>query len=739
MLFSLVLIFFLLLGAVSAVDDSNVSINTQLEISNEVSILETNIFDSQNDNLENSSSLLSTTNPEEDDGLKASDNEADDNAGNSKSSDNNALLSAKNTANVPADITVRSAISDGSSTVFKVKLTDSETGKAITYKKVNLILNGKTFVGTTDKSGVAKITTEALQRATYTVTLKFAGTESRYAATEVKQKVTVDGVPVKITVISAVSDDTSTIFNVKLTDGQNGDVLSDRKVNVLLDSESYVGLTDKNGVAQITTKSLKAGTYNIGLKFAGTISRYAATTTTQKVNVYKKVIVKMAVTRAFTDGDTTTFKVKLTDRETGKAIAYNKVNLILNGKTLSGTTDKNGVAKITTDALQRTTYSITLKFAGTDPRYVAESVTENVFIDGVSVKMTVVSAVSNSTVCVFKVKLTDSVTGKILSDRKVNVVFDGKSFVGTTNKEGIAKIYADPLLKGTYDITLKFAGTISHYAATTTTQKVAVDGLVPVKMTVTSATSDNLKTVFKVELIDGETGEVMANRKVNVVLGGESYVGTTDSKGVAQITTESLKTDAYSVTLKFAGTVSRYAATTTTQSVLVVNAASKTVWINADGGSDAMKYAVANLLRQKGWTVYISGTGPGYHYDDYFKVNSNYKYYITLYNGFCAGTVREAYSDSIQNTLKSKGVQLVIMWDTSDWTNPDGMGPYRYGDFTGYNAKKAWDDNFSKTDPSINNVGSWLKSNNAFYCANPTAEGLVTQFLAGGYFAYSGK
>ena len=110
-----------------------------------------------------------------------------------------------------------------------------------------------------------------------------------------------------------------------------------------------------------------------------------------------------------------------------------------------------------------------------------------------------------------------------------------------------------------------------------------------------------------------------------------------------------------------------------------------------------------------------------------------------MYNGFCAGTVREAYSSSIQNVLKSKGVQLVIMWDTSDWTNPQGMAPYKYGDFTGYNAKRAWDDNFSVGDPSINNVGAWLKSNNAFYCANPTAQGLVDQFLAGGYFAYSGK
>ena len=53
--------------------------------------------------------------------------------------------------------------------------------------------------------------------------------------------------------------------------------------------------------------------------------------------------------------------------------------------------------------------------------------------------------------------------------------------------------------------------------------------------------------------------------------------------------------------------------------------------------------------------------------------------------------------------------------------------------------RRAWDDNFSSSDPSINNVSSWLKSNNAIYCANPTAEGIVNQFLAGGYFKSTGK
>ena len=152
-----------------------------------------------------------------------------------------------------------------------------------------------------------------------------------------------------------------------------------------------------------------------------------------------------------------------------------------------------------------------------------------------------------------------------------------------------------------------------------------------------------------------------------------------------------------------------------------------------------MKSAVANVLKNKGWDVHVGRTGSNVHYEDYFNVTSDYQVYATLYNGFCAGTIREAYSSSIQNTLKKKGVVLVVMWDTSGWTNPQGMQPYRNGDFTGYNAGRAWDDNFSSSDPSISNVAGWLKSKGAIYCASPTAEGIVDQFLKGGYFKSVGQ
>lgn len=169
------------------------------------------------------------------------------------------------------------------------------------------------------------------------------------------------------------------------------------------------------------------------------------------------------------------------------------------------------------------------------------------------------------------------------------------------------------------------------------------------------------------------------------------------------------------------------------------NSKSKKIWINSDNGSDGFKNSIISILKNKGWTVKDGGTCSNCHYSGYEKVTKDYSVYATLYNGFCAGTIQEAYSTKIQNILKSKGVQLVVMWDTSDWTNPQGMKPYRYGDFSGYTAHRAWDDNFSSSDPTIKNVSDWLKKKDAKYCAYPTAEGVVEQFLAGGYFKWANK
>lgn len=156
----------------------------------------------------------------------------------------------------------------------------------------------------------------------------------------------------------------------------------------------------------------------------------------------------------------------------------------------------------------------------------------------------------------------------------------------------------------------------------------------------------------------------------------------------------------------------------------------KKVWIDADGGSNEIKWELANALKKLGWEVHVGDTYPNAHYEDYYNAHPGYVL-ITIYNGFCAGTIQELASNSVQSLLKTKNVVCVPVWHTAEWNG--GMKAYKYGDFSGYSAAKAWDDDFSTTNPSITNVEKFLKTNNIKYCASPTCDLIIKQFLNGGY------
>ena len=231
-----VLVFFLLLGAVSAADgnvsitqDSNlddgisaVSSENELGISNEYSISETN---SQTDNLGNYSSnaILSSSYNED---LKASNSGADNNNPSISNKDDdletseNSILSVSNASDkVPVVMDVTSAVANSSGTLFKVSVEDSETGTAVAGYKVLLILDGKKYLGVTDGNGIADIVTKSLAAGTYNVTLRFAGTISRYAETEVTREVDVfRKVLVKMNVTSAIANSSGTLFKVSVKD-----------------------------------------------------------------------------------------------------------------------------------------------------------------------------------------------------------------------------------------------------------------------------------------------------------------------------------------------------------------------------------------------------------------------------------------------------------------------------------------------------------------------------------------
>ena len=162
----------------------------------------------------------------------------------------------------------------------------------------------------------------------------------------------------------------------------------------------------------------------------------------------------------------------------------------------------------------------------------------------------------------------------------------------------------------------------------------------------------------------------------------------------------------------------------------------KKIWIGADGGSGSFTQEICRLLEKNGWYVHYSGEGAGVHNDDYDNVTSDYQILGIVDNGFCCTTIKEAYEGYCAPTLKRKNVTVMFMFDTRDWTDPDGMKPFRYGDFGNHVFHTAWDD--SSGYCTSMNATAFFKKHKAVYCASPTAQGMVNMFLKGGYFASKG-
>ena len=171
------------------------------------------------------------------------------------------------------------------------------------------------------------------------------------------------------------------------------------------------------------------------------------------------------------------------------------------------------------------------------------------------------------------------------------------------------------------------------------------------------------------------------------------------------------------------------------------NNKAKRIIVSADGGSSSFKNTMVNLLKKDGWSVNDLGVGPGTHSRSYNILDKKYAVNLTIYNGADPATIAEPVTGWLKGKHEKYGVTLVQMFDTSSWTNPKGMKPYRYGNFNGYHCKKAWDDNYSSGKVDIANLGAWYKKyiNKVKHVCGPTPQYAFNQFNAGGYFKYVNK
>lgn len=143
-----------------------------------------------------------------------------------------------------------------------------------------------------------------------------------------------------------------------------GTIIKYAKVTVTLDGTTSTYITDENGQVMVPTKTLKPGTYDVDIKYAGD-NTYVECSASAKITV-NKVSPKLTAAKATFKLKDKTKKYVVTLKTNKNAVMKNtKITIKVNGKTYSAKTNSKGKATFKlTKLTKKGTFTATVKYAG---------------------------------------------------------------------------------------------------------------------------------------------------------------------------------------------------------------------------------------------------------------------------------------------------------------------------------------------------------------------------------------
>ena len=248
---------------------------------------------------------------------------------------------------------------------FNVTLTDAD-GKAIAKQTITATIDGVNFTAVTDANGVATFKIN-VKPGTYTVTFAFAS--DNYKPTTANG--TLNVVDDRITTVLTAANPTVYLqaivkgnkYQITLKDA-NGAALAGKEIVVKFNGATYKATTNANGVATVTLKAAKTGSFKATISFAGddTYKPASKTATVKITKEASKITAKKKTFRAKTKTKKYTIALK---SKSGKAISKVKVTIKVKGKTYKAITNSKGKATFKiTKLTKKGRFTAKVNFAG---------------------------------------------------------------------------------------------------------------------------------------------------------------------------------------------------------------------------------------------------------------------------------------------------------------------------------------------------------------------------------------
>jgi len=305
----------------------------------------------------------------------------------------------------------------GENGTITVKLPEDATGN-VTVKVGNQTIPAKV------ENGTAVVNVNDLPVGSYDVDVSYSG-DDKYAGTNTKSHINVE---VNIPTINAVEKlvrgwnsiyDYEAVFLDKF-----GNALEGVNVTFIINGKSYTVLTEKHGVAKLTTSHLDVGEYNVT-----SINPVTGETVTKGLKVVPRLIHNKDITMDFMDGS---YYSVLVIGDDGNPVGEGEIiDIYVNTIHYVSKTNKDGVAKLKIN-LNPKKYKVMAEYKNYKV-YNKLVVKQTLKL----VKKTVSVKKGKKIVLKAKLKWTN---GKAIKGKKIVFKFKGKKYKAKTNKKGIAKV-----------------------------------------------------------------------------------------------------------------------------------------------------------------------------------------------------------------------------------------------------------------------------------------------------------
>lgn len=254
-----------------------------------------------------------------------------------------------------------------------------------------------------------------------------------------------------------------------------------------------------------------------------------------------------------TDLSNGTSQFNLTLVSEGEFLANKSIAITFNGETDEFTTDGNGMISYGIPLVNAGNYSLDMEFAG-DAIYNPSNASSTIKVVKEQSKIFLRNALYFVTQTkMVRVTFWDGSNNPV-AGKTVHITIGNSTWSGVTDANGDAYIRVG-IGFGMHDATVHFDGD-DRYAASNRSGLVRVIKETPSLMVRSADTqfkvSDAAKTV-KVYLWDRQSKALPANSKIAIKVNGQTYIGYTDSDGIASVSIEFNKPGTFNAEVKYAG------------------------------------------------------------------------------------------------------------------------------------------------------------------------------------------